>query len=209
MVLFTSALRSEGGFFKASLKEVSVAPVIFITSARAHLRGTGTLSSGGFARFSFFFSSSLNKNHKKNLTSRWIQSEPSRAWMEFSPEHGASASRFSSRSRREVWNFLRVTGSWEQGASGVRRSTCRFGGNFQVGSSRQSHPGVEISPPAPPAPPAADWRRHLSARGVQAPPETAALQTSQWRLLFVSLMLSSEKYINLIWNFVLKIDEVK
>lgn len=31
IVLFTSAVRREGGFFRASLKEVSVAPVIFIT----------------------------------------------------------------------------------------------------------------------------------------------------------------------------------
>ena len=31
--MFTSAVRREGGFFKASLKEVSMAPVIFITSA--------------------------------------------------------------------------------------------------------------------------------------------------------------------------------
>lgn len=37
IVLFTSAVRSEGGFFKASLKEVSMAPVIFITSAQIHL----------------------------------------------------------------------------------------------------------------------------------------------------------------------------
>lgn len=32
IVLFTSAVRSEGGFFKASLKEVSMAPVILISS---------------------------------------------------------------------------------------------------------------------------------------------------------------------------------
>ena len=38
LVLFTSAVRREGGFFKASLKEVSMAPVIFITSAHFHRR---------------------------------------------------------------------------------------------------------------------------------------------------------------------------
>lgn len=38
LVLFTSAVRSKGGFFKACLKEVSIAPVIFITSVQIHLR---------------------------------------------------------------------------------------------------------------------------------------------------------------------------
>lgn len=40
IVLFTSAVRREGGFFKACLKEVSMAPVIFITSARIHTHTT-------------------------------------------------------------------------------------------------------------------------------------------------------------------------
>lgn len=43
MALFTSAVRSDGGFISASLKEVSMAPVILITSVQTRVRSFSLL----------------------------------------------------------------------------------------------------------------------------------------------------------------------
>lgn len=71
IVLFTSAVRSEGGFINASLKEVSIAPVIFITSVQTRVRSLTPFHSSGL---------SFIQTRLKIVTSQWILLSPRRAW---------------------------------------------------------------------------------------------------------------------------------
>lgn len=81
LILFTSAVRSEGGFINASVKEVSMAPVIFITSVQTHVRSL-TPSKSHFSRLQAALYP--NKAEDSHISEGFVLAPPS-ILVEFNP----------------------------------------------------------------------------------------------------------------------------
>lgn len=142
IVLFTSAVRREGGFFKACLKEVSMAPVIFITSARIHTtlgNFTSTSLSSPLSEQTHIPDSVLAEPSMDGVNSKADRAEDPtlpREKLNFTLNYCASGN--INRHYLSVTERL-ISGTWCVEFVYILRK-----GNVHFGFSGQSDPGVQI-----------------------------------------------------------------